>query len=262
MKQNKTKRKKRNKTKKRKHQSNRKKIKRNISDNFINHSVDMKQRNDSSLMTTIITIIGASLLGYFIKSFFKYSSNMKNDKFKECLSDMKNILDKNGQEFFLVCGTLLGQKRENNFISHDTDIDIGIFRSALNTNIKNIISKSPNFTFYRLLGKLNESYELTFKHTNGTLIDIFIYYPVENKKDYYYIASFGGICESKKVGYCKWGNHIRGLKSVTFMNNNYLVPKNTEEYLIESYGKDWRIPKKFSYLQGIRDKTCYANMIN
>ena len=70
-------------------------------------------------MTTIITIIGASLLGYFIKSFFKYSSKTKNDKFKECLSDMKNILDKNGQEFFLVCGTLLGQQRENNFISHD-----------------------------------------------------------------------------------------------------------------------------------------------
>ena len=44
MKQNKTKKKKRNKTKKRKHKSNRKKIKNNISDNFINHSVDMKKK--------------------------------------------------------------------------------------------------------------------------------------------------------------------------------------------------------------------------
>ena len=214
----------------------------------------------NGIISTGAAILGIGMMNYFINSQGRYRK--KTEKFKECLSDMKNILDKNGQEFFLVCGTLLGQKRENNFISHDTDIDIGIFRSALNTNIKDIISKSSKFRLHRSLGKLNESYEMCFKHTNGTCIDIFIYYPVKDKKDYYYCASFYGICNSKREGYCKWGNHIRGLKSVKFMNEKYLVPSNTEEYLIESYGKDWRVPKKFSYFQGISNKTYYTNLIN
>ena len=47
--------------------------------------------------------------------------------FKTALESMRKILNKNNQDFFLACGTLLGCIRNNSFIPHDQDIDIGIF---------------------------------------------------------------------------------------------------------------------------------------
>ena len=44
---------------------------------------------------------------------------------------MKKTLDENNQEFFLMAGTLLGCIRNHDFISHDGDIDIGIFYDNL-----------------------------------------------------------------------------------------------------------------------------------
>jgi len=58
---------------------------------------------------------------------------------EECLTDIHKILNDNNIEFFLVYGTLLGQHRENEFISHDTDIDLGIFSSNFSEDIKNCI---------------------------------------------------------------------------------------------------------------------------
>ena len=58
--------------------------------------------------------------------------SIKQKKFSKCLSDMKKVLNKNNTEFFLCWGTLLGQKRENQFIAHDHDIDIGILRNNFN----------------------------------------------------------------------------------------------------------------------------------
>ncbi len=60
---------------------------------------------------------------------------------------MKEILDKNNTTFFLCYGTLLGQRRENKFIEHGQDIDIGIFSSDYNSNIKDTILKSGKFIF-------------------------------------------------------------------------------------------------------------------
>ena len=81
-----------------------------------------------------------------------------------------------------------------------------------------------------------------------------------NNDDYYYCTSRYGICDTKKEGYCKWGNHIRGLKQIKFKNRLFNIPKNVEEFLEESYGKDWRIPKRFTYLEGLASG--YTNLIN
>ena len=45
------------------------------------------------------------------------------------------------------------------------------------------------------------------------------------------------------------------------MDSKYKIPKNTEEYLVESYGKNWKTPIKFGYYQGL-DKGLYKNNIN
>ena len=172
---------------------------------------------------------------------------------EECLIDMHKILTENNIEFFLTCGTLLGQYRNDDFISYDTDIDFGIFSRHFHERIKHLVLSSNKFNLqYRILGSPKDSLEYKFWHKNGCSIDLFFYYPVnKNNDDYYYSASFYGICDTKKEGYCKWGNHIRGLKQITFKNRLFNIPINVEEFLEEHYGKDWRTPKKFTYWEGL-----------
>jgi phosphorylcholine metabolism protein LicD len=179
---------------------------------------------------------------------------------EECLSDMKKILDENNQHFFLVCGTLLGQQRENDFISYDTDIDLGIIYSKFNSSITGPIVNSGVFKLYRTFGKIKNSLEITFIHKTNTLIDIFIYYPINEEDTYYYCASYNGQSKLKPEGYYKWGNHIRGFNQVVFKNNIYNIPSNSDEFLTESYG-DWRTPKEFNYDEGV-NCNYYTNLIN
>ena len=88
-----------------------------------------------------------------------------------------------------------------------------------------------------------------------------LYYPIHNKdKDYYYYASFGYLCDAKPGGFCKWARHISGFKQVNFVDQIFNIPANTENYLSESYGHDWRTPKKFSYIDGLNGG--YKNLIN
>ena len=181
----------------------------------------------------------------------------------ECLIDMHKILTENNIEFFLTCGTLLGQYRNDDFISYDTDIDFGIFSRNFHERIKHLVSSSNKFySEYKTLGTPRASLEYTFYHKNGCPIDLFFYYPVNenNNDDYYYCTSHYGVCDTKKEGYCKWGNHIRGFKQIKFKNRLFNIPKNVEEFLEESYGKDWRTPKKFTYLEGLAGG--YTNLIN
>ena len=182
----------------------------------------------------------------------------KSVKLKECLFDMKKILDENNQEFFLMAGTLLGCIRNHDFISYDVDIDIGIFYDNFNIDIINKIKESKKFILTNTLGNIENSYELKFKHINNISIDIFLNYKINN--NYYYHSSFFGICDLKKEGYCKWGNTIENLIAIPFKGNKFLVPSNFEEYLEESYGKDWRIPKEYSYWDGLDGE--YKNLIN
>ena len=183
----------------------------------------------------------------------------KQIKFNECLTDMNTILNDNNQEYFLVYGTLLGQHRENKFIEHDNDIDIGIFQNKFNPNIKNRILNSNKFTFLHDFGKLADSYECTFTHNNGVSIDIFIHYLI--KDNYYYTTSFTGKCDSKMIGYCKWGHHIDGLTKIKFLGKEYNIPKNTHTYLEEMYGENFMISKKFNYNEGLNEGH-YKSLIN
>jgi hypothetical protein len=106
---------------------------------------------------------------------------------------MKKTLDENNQEFFLMAGTLLGCIRNHDFISHDGDIDIGIFYDNFNIDIINKIKESKKFTLTHILGKIENSYEMKFTHINNISIDIFLNYKINN--NYYYHISFFGICD-------------------------------------------------------------------
>lgn len=67
------------------------------------------------------------------------------------------------------------------------------------------------------------------------------------KDNFYYTSTFNDLCLTKKEGFCKWGRHINGFKEKEFYGKMYLIPSNVEQHLIDSYGEDYMVPKKFSY---------------
>ena len=149
----------------------------------------------------------------------------KQELFRECLYDMKQVLDSVGQHFFLSNGTLLGAIRNKNFIPHDNDIDIGILKDKFNPKVLKVIKNSGKFKLKRTLGNLENSYEVTFRHNNGTQIDIFIYYPFIGSHNDYYTASYFGICNNKPGGFCKLEFTISGFQNLKFLSMDCQIPK-------------------------------------
>jgi GR25 family glycosyltransferase involved in LPS biosynthesis/mannosyltransferase OCH1-like enzyme len=186
--------------------------------------------------------------------FDKFITN-KQIRFLKTLFDMDDILSKNFQQYFLACGTVLGVIRENKFIEHDEDIDLGVFASEYNQSVENEILKK--FKLKHRLGDIQTGYEISFIHPETDVsIDIFLHY---KEKDYYWTPSFFGICDNAKNKMCRWKYKINSIEPIIFSNRILNIPSPIEEYLIDSYGKDWRISKQFSYHEGLQGG--YKNII-
>lgn len=159
-----------------------------------------------------------------------FSNSVKSNKFSshtasKALVDLKKVFASESYEFFLVSGTLLGCMREGKLLSHDKDIDVGIWSDVLVTDIIDILKKSGKFYIQPSRSHL----ALRIKHVNGTAIDIFLHF---REKDNYW---HGG---SK----LKWNNTPFNLVEHNFLKNKFLIPKQFNLYLSENYGS-WRVKK-------------------
>ena len=185
------------------------------------------------------------------------------DKFRDNLIDMKLLLDSFDQNFFLICGTLLGAYRDNKFIEHDDDIDIGIFFNELKPNLKDYIVNSGKFTLIEDYGDYNHSQKYKFLHLNDSKIDIFIHYEIE--PNIYYYATFLSCDGDKKIrlnsqNYIMWINTIMGISNISFIGNTFKIPTNVKQYLIESYGEKYMIKDEYTYIDGLKNNK-FKNII-
>ena len=177
----------------------------------------------------------------------------KDKKFNKVLISAKKALDSVGIPFHLHAGTALGAHREQKFIPHDHDIDIAVFYNDVNTNkqVDNIFNalEKNGFEVRGSEGKLSRGYEIQVSK-NGIPLDIFWVYPGKYRnKDYFTLASYYGVCDELPYKTCVWGYRPYELENINFLGNMYkVVPKKT---LVDMYGEDWQVPKKFGYYEGI-----------
>lgn len=129
--------------------------------------------------------------------------------------------------FYLSFGTLLGAYREGGFIKHDTDVDVVLLDYSYN-NIKRLCDRG----YFALYG-------LTVVRHNPCI------YSFAYKKDYIDLYFF------QKKGMDYWLGRSYSIKSyqientpsmINFIGEEFMTFHNIEEYLIDLYGKDWRIP--------------------
>lgn len=147
------------------------------------------------------------------------------DSANETLLSLKNAFDNHKISFFLISGTLLGCIRENRLLSHDKDIDVGIWDDEHVQSALKAIASSGLFE----IQSMRSSSCIRVKHVNGVAVDIFIHY--REKENYWH----SGV----KL---KWNNSPFKLIERDFLGKKFLIPMNYDLYLTENYG-NWRIPK-------------------
>ncbi|WP_434352803.1 hypothetical protein VH441_06230 [Psychrobacter sp. HD31] len=156
----------------------------------------------------------------------KLVKNIDTKQANVALQDLKTILDQKGVEFFLISGTLLGCIRENNFLGHDKDIDVGVWDTYTYEQLIQKIATSGNF--YIIKSRTRDVIKL--RHLNGTNVDVFITY--REFDDYWH----AGVKQ-------KWHNKPFELVEHYFLGASYLIPADFDLYLTENYG-DWQTPMK------------------
>lgn len=145
----------------------------------------------------------------------------------ESLLHFKSILDQEGIPFFLVSGTLLGCVRDRQILSHDKDLDVGIWNEDISLEqLVKIFQLSGCFEIMPI--KIHTLLKL--KHINGSFIDVFIHYK-------------SGYQNWHATSKLKWTNTNFQLIDQEFLGQKFKIPKDYNLYLNENYGEDWRYPK-------------------
>ena len=154
------------------------------------------------------------------------------------LKDVYNACNKAGIKAFLAEGTLLGHHRENGFIKHDHDIDLGI----LEDDIKKlgILERDLRRKGYDVKRK---------KHS------VFLRYQKPHVDIYYFLSQGEGVIswcvEHKDNSLFRYefpATIFRRLDEAKFAGRlSVLVPGRVEDYLTTAYG-DWRTPIQMEHL--------------
>lgn len=154
-----------------------------------------------------------------------------------------SILQKNGFDYWLTAGTLLGLHREGRFLPHDGDLDVDIgfdeplYNDHSMNDFKRIIElfekegmKIGRTMFYDAVNPM----QAAFIGEGNIVYDIYFYYLYGD--DYVNINEHGLIKFPKNI--------IKKTKLREFNGTNYSIPCKQEEYIAMRYGKGWRTPKK------------------
>ncbi len=156
-----------------------------------------------------------------------------------------------GQELFLNYGTLLGAYRDNAFIPHDNDMDLGcLLNSKQDFETLHKALTNRGFTLYREFTLEDTLLEVTYT-CMGVHLDIFFYHPAGDSQYCVYLHERGENTKARAEkgtlcleGLClfKGTYKIDGTAPWDFKGVPVKIPANTEEYLVALYTKGWKSP--------------------
>lgn len=201
---------------------------------------------------------------FFIKSFKKVIktknnliSTYKKNRQKELLQNngfkLLNSLDKTFKSislnYFVDFGTLLGFVRENGFMSHDLDLDIGVFATDEEKLALYAVLQRSGYILYRnyILGNkiVEQSYHYTDKKKNIIIkFDINFYENTKNESKtwlFYYLKKNKLKPRYRHVVEMSY-SRIEDISYINVQGNNIPVPSNYEKLLEEKYGQTWKTP--------------------
>ena len=143
----------------------------------------------------------------------------------------------------VVSGTLLGYERVGNFLSHDKDIDVGIYGSNDQFEIIQALSESRLFHVPMQDIKLRDNYYIPSYHVpTGMPIDVFVYHLVNGKLRTGVQNTFGYLQHFDFTPF--------DLQAIEFVGVPTHAPSDIDLNLRENFG-NWRVsdPHYISHLE-------------
>ena len=159
------------------------------------------------------------------------------DAAETALVRVNEVFRQAGLEVFIISGTLLGCIRDGRIFEHDKDFDLGVIGWEAQFDIASALLKSNEFSLNpRNLRGHNLYLMPVVDKKTGFDFDMFFFH---DKGDHF----LHGI--QSRLGYTFHYKFSKfGLKSHTFLDNEFLIPDNYSEMLTENYGPDWKTPNK------------------
>ena len=161
---------------------------------------------------------------------FKLLNEFTDKKLFDIIKESCEVLDEFFLGHWLASGTALGLYRDDRFIPHDTDIDLGVLCFE-GFNYSELIEhfSIDGFVLHRQLFHEGEVMQLAFVK-DFVLVDFYFYYSWTEA--YFVNCNDSGRCFLPK----------RFFDGVTKLGG-YRVPSPVAEYLRYNYGESWNIPE-------------------
>ena len=186
------------------------------------------------------------------------SSGMDQAAAMILLKDVTNVLDAYGCTHWLSDGTLLGAIRQNGFIAHDYDIDLGVWAADFDIRVMHDLISKFSCQIRRLQGKPDDGMILSIGRADLHL-DMFFYYPYNQGKDQHkdktrkaagaastysclYFMEKPYNTSNKAKRYDCLTPAVQPLVRHKFHGSHFWVPKNAKQHLKAIYGPDWYVP--------------------
>ncbi len=165
---------------------------------------------------------------------------LPSDNSLEALLAAKAALEKVGVPWFVSFGTLLGFVRDGDFISYDTDIDLGVWPDAPLDRIVECMCehefvlrpKYLNGEAITLSDRVEGAVNVALYFRDKIALDIYVHFPAKNK-----IRS--GMMIGPETLWFEVSKFTTEFGH--FLGHQFPMPGDPERYLQENYG-EWRIP--------------------
>lgn len=199
--------------------------------------------------------MGGKKGGYFQKKWSKYKINREFKHKVKCLHCYGLIMLR---KYFEVCsernvkawleyGTLLGAVRENSFISHDFDLDVGMHASDYTDEFHSLLVKKgfkKKQEFYLVDVQTNRKFitEVTYTY-NSLSIDIFLSSPIEEVYRAIYVYAYNNPEQMTGIQAKRFKvAAVEPLENVCINGDYFKSPQNPNELLRQIYGSDYMTP--------------------
>ncbi len=156
----------------------------------------------------------------------------------ENLAQARDITEALGMRCWLTDGTLLGCYRENNFLGHDGDVDMGCLIDDYTPDIFDSFKKR-GWACKSVFGRRDCGLEISFEK-GGVKLDIFFFYREGNRL---WHGAWRKVDKHTK-NLIKYHYDSFDLKRGDFLGESFYIPADTEKYVATKYGPGWRTPVK------------------
>jgi len=180
------------------------------------------------------------------------SSTMQAETAFMLLRDVASVLEKYRCTYWLSDGTLLGAIREDDFIAHDNDVDLGVWAADFDIRVIHELMHRYGCKIVRLQGNPSDSMIISVQRVDVHL-DMFFYYPLKKPSaehpaakiyhSIYFLHQPFNTSNKARHYNCAYPDY-KPLVRRKFRRHEFWVPKHAQQHLTAAYDKGWRTPQK------------------